>query len=84
MLGIKKCNMRLFKFNLLKISQMETLTVAFLLLTVTVVSTLAIIDIYKQREMKKRTKLNLYFMVFYLPLLGPILYYSIFRRKLYH
>lgn len=60
---------------------MENFIIAMILLVTAVASTLTIIDISKKREMKKRTKLNLYFMVFYLPLLGPIVYYSILRRK---
>ena len=60
---------------------MENFIIAMILLVTAVASTLTIIDINKQREMKKRTKLNLYFMVFYLPLLGPIVYYSIIRRN---
>jgi hypothetical protein len=60
---------------------METLIITIILLTIIVASTLTIIDINRQNEMKKQAKLNLSFMVFYLPLLGPVLYYSILRKK---
>jgi hypothetical protein len=60
---------------------MENFIIAMILLVTIVASTLTIIDISKQREMKRQTKLNLSFMVFYLPLLGPIIYYSIIRRR---
>lgn len=60
---------------------METLIITLILLTIIVASTLTIIDINRQNEMKKQAKLNLSFMVFYLPLLGPVLYYSILRKK---
>jgi hypothetical protein len=60
---------------------METLIITTILLTIIVASTLTIIDISRQNEMKKQAKLNLSFMVFYLPLLGPVLYYSILRKK---
>jgi hypothetical protein len=62
-------------------TKMETLIITTILLTIIVASTLTIIDISRQNEMKKQAKLNLSFMVFYLPLLGPVLYYSILRKK---
>jgi len=62
-------------------TKMETLIITLILLTIIVASTLTIIDINRQNEMKKQAKLNLSFMVFYLPLLGPVLYYSILRKK---
>ena len=62
-------------------TKMETLIITIILLTIIVASTLTIIDINRQNEMKKQAKLNLSFMVFYLPLLGPVLYYSILRKK---
>jgi hypothetical protein len=62
-------------------TKMETLIITTLLLTIIVASTLTIIDISRQNEMKKQAKLNLSFMVFYLPILGPVLYYSILRKK---
>lgn len=52
-----------------------------ILLTTAIANALTIVDINKQSEMKKQAKLNLYFMVFYLPLIGPVLYYSIWRKK---
>ncbi len=60
---------------------MESLIITLILLTTVIANVLTIIDINKQREMKKQAKLNLYFMVFYLPLIGPVLYYSILRKK---
>ena len=60
---------------------METLIITMILLTTVIANALTIIDINKQSEMKKQAKLNLSFMVFYLPLLGPVLYYSILRKK---
>ena len=60
---------------------MENLIITLILLTTVIANVLTIIDINKQREMKKQAKLNLYFMVFYLPLIGPVLYYSILRKK---
>ena len=60
---------------------METLIITMILLTTAIANALTIIDINKQSEMKKQAKLNLSFMVFYLPLLAPVLYYSILRKK---
>ena len=60
---------------------METLIITMILLTTAIANALTIVDINKQSEMKKQAKLNLYFMVFYLPLIGPVLYYSILRKK---
>lgn len=60
---------------------METLIITMILLTTVIANALTIVDINKQSEMKKQAKLNLYFMVFYLPLIGPVLYYSIWRKK---
>ncbi|MEY3631361.1 MAG: hypothetical protein RL408_915 [Bacteroidota bacterium] len=60
---------------------MENLIITLILLTTVIANVLTIIDINKQGEMKKQAKLNLYFMVFYLPLIGPVLYYSILRKK---
>jgi hypothetical protein len=60
---------------------METLIITIILLITVIANALTIIDINKQSEMKKQAKLNLSFMVFYLPLLGPVLYYSILRKK---
>lgn len=60
---------------------METLIITMILLTTVIANALTIVDINKQSEMKKQAKVNLYFMVFYLPLIGPVLYYSILRKK---
>jgi hypothetical protein len=60
---------------------MENLIITLILLTTVIANVLTIININKQGEMKKQAKLNLYFMVFYLPLIGPLLYYSILRKK---
>ena len=59
---------------------METLMITIILLITVIATALTIIDINKQNGIKKKAKLNLSFLVFYLPILGPVLYYSILRK----
>ena len=60
---------------------METLMITMILLITVTATALTIIDIHKQSGIKKKAKLNLSYMVFYLPILGHVLYYSILRKK---
>ncbi|MEY2940553.1 MAG: hypothetical protein RJA67_238 [Bacteroidota bacterium] len=69
------------EFRLLKSNLMKTLLITLLLLTIIIANTLTIMDINKRNQMTKQVKLNLSFIVFYLPLLGPILYYAVWKNK---
>jgi hypothetical protein len=60
---------------------METLIISIVLLTTLLAGIITYIDIRRRTDITKRTKLNLYFMLFYLPLIGPVVYFSILRKK---
>jgi hypothetical protein len=60
---------------------METLITSIVLLTTLLAGIMTYVDISKRSYIPKRTRLNLYFAIFYLPLIGPMIYYSILRKK---
>lgn len=60
---------------------METLIISIVLLTTLLAGIITYIDIRKRTDITKRTKVNLYFILFYLPLIGPVVYFYILRKK---
>ena len=60
---------------------MKNTIIGLLLISTILTSIVAILDIYKSKTISKKAKLNLSFMIFYMPLLGPILYYSVLRKN---
>ncbi len=60
---------------------MESLMVAFILLVTAVTFIMSIIDIYRHDKFSNQVRLNLTVLVFFFPILGPVLYYSFFKKK---
>lgn len=59
---------------------METLIISIVLLTTLLAGIITYADISKRTNIPNRTRLNLYFAIFYLPLIGPMIYYSVLRK----
>ena len=60
---------------------METLIISIVLLTTLITGILTYIDIAKRIDIPKQKRINLYFALLYLPLIGPVVYFSILRKK---
>jgi len=60
---------------------METLIISIVLSITILTSIITYIDIGRRVNLPKKTRLNLYFMLIYLPLIGPMIYFSIMRKK---
>lgn len=63
------------------IYKMENLMVGFILLITAITLIMSLIDIYKYEKFSNQAKLNLTVFIFFFPLLGPVLYFSFFKRK---
>jgi hypothetical protein len=60
---------------------METLIISLVLLTTLITGILTYIDIAKRIDIPKQKRINLCFALLYLPLIGPVVYFSILRKK---
>ncbi len=59
---------------------MDSLLAGFLLSIILLNYVMSWVDIGKS-SLSKRTKFNLYFLVFYLPLFGSVIYYIFFKPR---
>jgi hypothetical protein len=59
----------------------ETLGVSLFLVLIIASILFTIIKINKDRDLSNRQKNNLIFLQLYLPIIGPLIYLSFFRKK---
>lgn len=67
-------------FHKLKFN-MENFAIALVVFVTIVTLFITLMDVWKRKDLSKQTKLNLYFLIFFLPLLGSALYYILFKPK---
>ena len=60
---------------------MENFAIALVVFVTVVTLFITLMDVWKRKDLSKQTKLNLYIIIFFLPLLGSALYYILLKPK---